>query len=219
MGLFDSLKDRLSANLKLTRLSFMTQPHDIIAFCQGLTPVERASIMKGIESQFKWQSVAQVAQAMFPSYSYGGGVSAEALDMVKSGQVSGGAELMRMENQAATQQQWGMLPVQQASLSFAWTVLRGIEQRETVLDHHSLTEAVHGATASAARDAFCTSCGATPPPRTVLHQVRSAILKGRSHDSEQAKLSACYILGCRIGTAGRLRPLQRLSPDETFFMS
>jgi hypothetical protein len=83
MGLFDSLKNRVSANLKLTHLSFMTQQHEIVAFCQSLTQAERTVIIKGIESQFKWQSVAQIAQAVFPSYNPGSGVSAEALDMVK----------------------------------------------------------------------------------------------------------------------------------------
>jgi hypothetical protein len=129
MRLLKLLKDRVSTNLQLTRLSFMTQPHEIIAFCQGLTPAERASITKGIESQFKWQSVAQVAQAMFPTYNAGSGVSAEALDMVKGGQISGGLELMRMENQAAAQPNWGMMPAQQAALSFAWMVLKRMEQR------------------------------------------------------------------------------------------
>jgi hypothetical protein len=129
MKLLKLLKDRVSTNLQLTRLSFMTQPYEIIAFCQGLTPAERAGITKGIESQFKWQSVAQVAQAMFPTYNSGSGVSAEALDMVKGGQISGGLELMRMENQAAAQPNWGMMPAQQAALSFAWMVLKGMEQR------------------------------------------------------------------------------------------
>lgn len=133
MGLFDSLKDRLAANLKLTRLSFMTQQHEIVAFCQGLTPDERAGIIKGIETQIKWQSLASVAQAMFPSFGSGGGVSAEALDMVKGGQISGGLELMRIENQAAAQRNRGMMPAQQAALSFAWMVLKGMEQREAAL--------------------------------------------------------------------------------------
>jgi hypothetical protein len=164
MGFLDSLKDRFSANLKLTRLSFMTQQHEIVAFCQGLTPAERARIIKGIESQFRWQSVAQVAQAMFPSYSYGNGVSAEALDMVKSGQIDGGLELMRIENQAAAQPNWGMMPVQQAALSFAWMVLQGIEQREAALAYHARSEAVHGATAGAADAPCCASCGTRRSP-------------------------------------------------------
>jgi hypothetical protein len=128
MGLFKLLKDKVSTNLQLMHLSFMTQPYEIMAFCQGLTPAERTCIIKGIESQFKWQSVAQVAQAMFPTYSSGSGVSAEALDMVKSGQISGGLELMRMENQTAAQPQWGLMPAQQATLSFAWMVLKKMEQ-------------------------------------------------------------------------------------------
>ena len=158
MGLLDSLKGRLSANLKLTRLSFMTQPHDIMAFCQNLSPAKRAAIVKGIESQFKWQSVAQVAQGMFPSYNYG--VSAEALDMVKGGQISGGLELMRTENQAPAQGNWGMMPAQQAALSFAWMVLKRIEQRDAALAHYVPAAAVHAATAGAAGEGFCASCGA-----------------------------------------------------------
>lgn len=163
MGLLDSMKDRFSANLKLTRLAYMTQSHEIIAFCQTLTADERARIIAGIESQFKWQSVSQVAQALFPSYSYGGGVSAEALDMVKSGQVSGGVELMRWENQPALQQQWGFTPAQQASLSFAWTVLKAIEQGARAPRYQ--TAASGSGTATNSGDAnFCASCGAHRKP-------------------------------------------------------
>ena len=133
MGLLDSLKDRVSSNLKFTRVTLMTQQHEIIAFCQSLTPAERGNIIKGIESHFKWQSVASVAQAMFPVQSYSGGVSAEALDMVTHGQVSGGLELMRQQNYVAAQPAWGMMPQQQAALSFAWMVLKGMEQREPIL--------------------------------------------------------------------------------------
>ena len=159
MGLLDSLKDRFSANLKFTRLSFMTQPHEIVAFCQSLTAAERAVVIKGIESQFKWQSVAQVAQAMFPTYSYGSGVSAEALDMVKGGQISGGVELMRMENQAASQPNWGMMPAQQAALSFAWMVLKGLDQREAAPDYKASPVTSPDDPAGATDAAFCSSCG------------------------------------------------------------
>jgi hypothetical protein len=154
------LKDRLSANLKLTRLSFMTQQHEIIVFCQGLSPADRAEIIKGIESQFKWQPLAQLAQAMFPSYNYGTGGSPEALDMVKGGQISGGLELMRIENQAAQQPSWGMMPTQQAVLSFAWMVLKGIEQRESALAYHAPKAAMDGA----ADSVFCASCGKRRSP-------------------------------------------------------
>jgi hypothetical protein len=124
MGLFDTLKEKVSTNLKLTRVSFMTQQHEIYTFCQSQTPAERAALIKGIEGQFKWQSVAQIAQAMFPSYSSGGGPSAEVLDMVKAGHINAGLEMMRIDNQATAQPNWGMLPAQQAALSFAWMVLK-----------------------------------------------------------------------------------------------
>jgi hypothetical protein len=127
MGLFDALKEKFSTNLKLTRLSFMTQQHEIYAFCQSQAPAERAALIKGIESQFKWQSVAQIAQAMFPSYGSGAGASAETLDMVKAGHISAGLELMRIDNQATAQPNWGMLPAQQAALSFAWMVLKAMK--------------------------------------------------------------------------------------------
>jgi hypothetical protein len=119
--------------------------------------------LKGIESQFKWQSVAQIAQAMFPSYNYGSGVSAEALDMVKAGQVSGGVELMRMQNQGAPQPNWGMMPAQQAALSFAWIVLKGMEQHEAALAGKAAAAGARGGISdSEAR--FCTSCGAARNP-------------------------------------------------------
>jgi hypothetical protein len=161
LGLLDSFKNRLSSNLKLTRLSFMTQQHEIIGYCQGLTQAERAAILHGIESQFKWQSVAQVAQAMFPSYNYGGGVSAEALDMVKGGQISGGIELMRQENQAVTQPQWGgMTPAQQAALSFAWMILKGMELREAADSQHPSVAPRAGTPSAGPPDAaFCVACG------------------------------------------------------------
>lgn len=164
MGLLDSLKDRFSANLKLTRLSFMTHPQEIIAFCEALTPAERTAIVRGIESQFRWQSVAQVAQAMFPSYNYGSGVSAEALDMVKAGQVSGGVELMRMQNQAAPQPNWGMMPAQQAALSFAWIVLKGMEQHEAALAGNAAAAGASRETTVSTDARFCTSCGARRNP-------------------------------------------------------
>jgi len=157
MGLLDSLKDRAASNLKFTRLTFMNQQNEIIAFCQSLTPNDRVNIIKGIESHFKWQSVASVAQALFPAQSYGGGVSAESLDMVTHGQIGGGLELMRQENQVAPQQTaWGMMPQQQAALSFAWLVLKGMEQRESLLRQSPATTATSGRPPNSA---FCTSCG------------------------------------------------------------
>jgi membrane protease subunit (stomatin/prohibitin family) len=141
LGIFDSLKNRLSTNLKFTSLSLMTNQQEILNLCRSLTPVERADIVKNIESHFQWQSVAQFAQAMYPAY-YSGGVSEEALDMVKSGQVAGGVELMRWQNQGAMQANWGMMPAQNAALGFAWMVLKAMDQHQS------------------SGNAFCTSCGA-----------------------------------------------------------
>jgi hypothetical protein len=165
MGLIDALKDRFSANLKLTRLSFMSQPQQIVTFCRALTPAERTAILRGIESQFKWQSVARVAQAMFPSYTSGSGVSAEALDMVQAGHVSAGVELMRMQNQAAPPLNWGMLPAQQAALSFAWIVLKGLEQHEAAPAGHAAAEGAPSTRRRSPTHArHCASCGARKNP-------------------------------------------------------
>jgi hypothetical protein len=98
MSLFDSVKSRLATNWKVTKLSFQTQPAEIARHCMELTPTERASAIKAIESMFRWQSVAQVAQAFFPAYSSGGGVAADAADLAKGGFVSGAVDLMRMQN-------------------------------------------------------------------------------------------------------------------------
>jgi hypothetical protein len=129
MGLFDAVKQKLSTNLQLTRQSFMTGPQQIVAFCRGVDAASRSDMIRAIESQFKWQSVAQLAQAMFPAYGSGSHVSEEALDMVKGGQISGGLELMRMENQSFSTANPGMTPAQQAALTFAWIVLTGMEKR------------------------------------------------------------------------------------------
>lgn len=106
----------------------MTNPRDIVTFCQGMENAERTEMIKGIESQFKWQSVAQVAQMMYPSYTSGGLVSEEALDMVKSGQISGGLELMRLQNQTTQSPSFGMTTSQQAALAFAWLILNGLNR-------------------------------------------------------------------------------------------
>jgi membrane protease subunit (stomatin/prohibitin family) len=90
-------------------------------------------------------------------------VSAEALDMVKSGQISGGLELMRWENQPAMQQQWGFTPAQQASLSFAWTVLKAIEQSASAAIYQAAARAT-GAPVNTGDTNFCTSCGARRAP-------------------------------------------------------
>ena len=152
MGLLDSPKNRVSANFKLTQLSFMTHPAQIVAFCQGLAPDERAAVMKGIDSAFKWQPVAQIAQAMFPTY-YSGGVSEEALDLVKGGQVSGGVELMRQQNQYTAPPSFGFTPAQQAALSFAWVVLNALNQPATG------AAAAASVRASGPANGFCSQCG------------------------------------------------------------
>jgi hypothetical protein len=72
MAVLDSFKDRGLSNLTFTRLTFMTQQHQIIAVCQSLTPSERANIINGIASTLKWRSVASVAHTLFPAPSYGG---------------------------------------------------------------------------------------------------------------------------------------------------
>jgi hypothetical protein len=48
--MFDSLKNRLGANLKVTQLSYMLHPGQIVAFCRALSADEQAAVMKGIES-------------------------------------------------------------------------------------------------------------------------------------------------------------------------
>ena len=125
MGLFNQITQRLSVNWKYTQLTFMTDPRQIVAFCEKLSPAERGQVKQAIESAFRWQPVAQVAQAMFPALagSTAGGVSADALDLVRGGFVSGGVELMGMQQTAASPQ-LGLTPQQQAALSLAWLVLR-----------------------------------------------------------------------------------------------
>jgi len=160
VGLFDAVKNRIASNVKLMQLSSMVRQDQILAFCQSLAPEERATILKGIESQFKWQPVAQIAQALFPAQSQG--VSAEARDMVLGGQVEGGLELMRMQN-AAVQPQFGMTPYQQAALSYAWMVLKGMGQRDAMAagvkpEQHASAFAPPATDPGTVK--FCTSCGA-----------------------------------------------------------
>jgi hypothetical protein len=129
MSFFDSVKNRLATNWKFTKLSLQTQPAEIARLCMEMTPAERTSTIKTIESTFRWQSVAQVAQAFFPAYNSGGGDAAAAADLAKGGFVSGAVDMMRMQNQAAPQAvAGGMLPVQQAALSYAWVVLKSLER-------------------------------------------------------------------------------------------
>jgi membrane protease subunit (stomatin/prohibitin family) len=82
--------------------------------------------------------------------------------MVKSGQLRGGLELMRWENQPAMQQQWGFTPAQQASLSFAWTVLKAIEQSASAA--YQTAASASGAPEYTGDANFCTSCGAHRAP-------------------------------------------------------
>jgi hypothetical protein len=125
MGIFDRIKNRLSNNFKSTQLMYMTQPAQIVAFCKNLTPAEREGVRKAIESAFKWQPVAQIAQAIFPMLTAPRhGVSAEAMDLINGGFISGGVDLMAMQNQRPASPQFGITGQQQASLSFAWWVLQ-----------------------------------------------------------------------------------------------
>jgi hypothetical protein len=126
--MFDSLKNRVSANVKVTQLSYMMHPDQIVTFCRALPPDDRAAVMKGIESTFKWMPVAQIAQSMFPSY-YSGGVSPEALDLVMGGQVQGGVDLMRQQNQYTPPPMYGFTAANQAALSFAWVVLNALQDQ------------------------------------------------------------------------------------------
>lgn len=153
MNFLNSIKNRIAVNLKVTKLSFMTQPNHIIRTCHDFSAEERSQAIKAIESMFRWQPVAQMAQSMFPSYYSGGGVSPEALDMASHGQVSGGLELMRLENQAAPASMGGMLPIQQAALSFAWTVLKALEQQP------SRSNPAVSAPDSVSTKRFCPDCG------------------------------------------------------------
>lgn len=128
MGFLDSVKNRLALNLKLTKISFMVNRNDIVQACQAMSKDERAGALKSIEDMFRWQPIAQIAGAFFPNY-YSSGVSDEALDLVKGSYVQGGVDLMRSQSQPI-QPQYGMLPIQQAAFSFAWLVLKALEQRD-----------------------------------------------------------------------------------------
>ena len=128
MGFLDSVKNRLALNLKLTKISFMVNRNDIVQACQAMSKDERAGALNSIEGMFRWQPIAQIAGALFPNY-YSSGVSDEALDLVRGGYVQGGVDLMRSQSQPI-QPQYGMLPIQQAALSFAWLVLKAFDQRD-----------------------------------------------------------------------------------------
>jgi hypothetical protein len=159
MGLFDSVKNRLAVNLKVTKLSFQTVPADIIRQCNELTPAERPIVLKAIEAMFRWQSVSQIAQQMFPSYTCGGGVSDEAKDLVMGGYVNAGVELMRQQNQVAAPNYGGMLPIQQAALSFAWIVLKVIDQPAPQPTRSAGAFCTGCGSPRAATGLFCASCG------------------------------------------------------------
>jgi len=164
MGFFDSVKNRLAVNLKVTKLSFQTQPADIVRQCRELTPDERLAALNAIEAMFRWQSVGQIAQQLFPAYSYGGGVSADAKDLIMGGCVDAGVELMRQQNQPTAQPGYGgMLPIQQAALSFAWIVLKALDQAPVATAHSG--------------SSFCTACGSPRPGRRdVLRVLRPPLL-------------------------------------------
>jgi hypothetical protein len=159
------LMDRMKANCRVTQLSWMTFPQQIAAACQSWSPEERAAVLRGIESTFKWAPVAQIAQGMFAQYFQpSGGVSPESVDMVIHGQVEGGLALMRQENQQqASTMQWGLTPAQQAALSYAWTVLKAMEQREMMgpTARAAAAAAPEGpaAESTGAAPNFCSQCG------------------------------------------------------------
>jgi hypothetical protein len=164
MGLMDQIKNRLTTNWKIQRLSFMTSQREIVMYCRALEPAERPAIMQGIESMFKWQPVAQMAQGLFSSYfTPSGGVSDDAKDLVKGGYVDAGVELMRLENQPqVSQMQLGMTPMQQMALCYAWTVLRMLEEPGSVATAQpagsaGLAQAVTAPPGDA--PAFCSQCG------------------------------------------------------------
>jgi hypothetical protein len=159
MGLLNSFKERLSLNLKVTKLSFMTNPNDILQYCQAFTPGERSLALKNIESQFKWQPIAKIAQAMYPTlYGSHGGVSADAMDLIQGGYVEAGVKLMGIENQPPVAPNFGMLPIQQCALSFAWVALNAMQQRDAVLTSSSAS--LRGsAPLHTASYGFCSSCG------------------------------------------------------------
>jgi hypothetical protein len=146
MGVLDSIKNRLSLNLKVTKMSFMTNPASIIEYCQTFTSEERLLALKNIEAQFRWQPIAKMAQVLYPVFSGPhGGVSPEAMDLVRGGYVDAGVKLMSMQNQAPVAPNLGMLPIQQSALSFAWIILKALEQCD--------------ATSKSSYRSFCPSCG------------------------------------------------------------
>ena len=154
MGFMDQIKNRLSANWKLQRIMFMSSQAEIARYCRDLDPAERAAVTQGIESMFKWQPVAQVAQGLFSSYfTPSGGVSDDAKDLIKGGYVDAGVELMRLENQPQVSQvQMGMTPMQQLALSYAWTVLRMLGAQGAV------------AASPGEAPAYCSQCGTRTKP-------------------------------------------------------
>ncbi|MGH9875056.1 MAG: hypothetical protein ACRD9S_21585 [Pyrinomonadaceae bacterium] len=157
MRFFDAMKDRLSSNLKFVKLSYLTRPDEIIQFCQSLTPGERDVVLKGIESSFKWQPVALIAQAFYPTVVGPSGVSEDAMDLVRGGFVEGGIELMKSQSQPPPQQ-FGMTATQQAVYSFAWVVLKAIEQESNAAP--ASVAVCRGCRARRrSADPFCQSCG------------------------------------------------------------
>jgi hypothetical protein len=67
MSLFECLKDKLATNLKVSRLSLMTDRPEIVRYCEDLNASERTAVLNAIETQFKWESIAETAQATFSS--------------------------------------------------------------------------------------------------------------------------------------------------------
>ena len=159
MGVFDAVKTRIGSNLKFVQLSYMTHPADIIQFCRSLAPDDRVVVLKGIESSFKWQPAAQLAQTLFPALCHsGGGVSQEAKDMALGGDVSAAVRMMSWENQAPPTPQFGMTATQQATLSFAWVVLKALEQEDSGAPASVAVCRACGERRRSA-DPFCAHCG------------------------------------------------------------
>jgi len=162
MGLMDSLKHRVSTNMKVTQLMFMTHPAQIIPFCQSLSPADRAEVIKGIENTFKWQPVAQIAQALFPAQPTSN-VAADAADLAKGGFVSGAVDLITMQSQPV-QPQYGMTQAQQAALSYAWMVLKNMESSSVPSSTSSFPASAVSSDGGVTSTAlYCGQCGTRRP--------------------------------------------------------
>jgi hypothetical protein len=91
------------------------------------------------------------------------GVSDDAMDLIHGGFISGGVDLIAMQNQAPPPPQFGLTGQQQAALSFAWLVLQRLQQRGTTVGVRAVEMAKADASASAGAR-FCTVCGLRSRP-------------------------------------------------------